>query len=130
MVSRVKRTQFLHPNPPDGCCSPYPSHNKNFVSICLIVLESCTRTLTVYIDPPAYYSACWLYSHLVNLNMLGSTRPLFICHPRRRSPATTPSKSALQHTVSYAESFSTTVTPKTLSITNPNGSAQSTLPNT
>ena len=104
-----KAYTILHPTPANGSCLPYPLHNKNFVSICLIVLELCTRTLMVYIDSPAYYSACWLYSRLVNLNMLGSTRPLFICHPHcnYRSLATTPSKSALQHTVSYAKFFST-----------------------
>ena len=91
----------------DGSCLPYPSHNKNFVSICSIVLESCTHALMVYIDSPAYYSARWLYSRSVNLNTLSLTRPLFIHHPHRRSPATTPSKSALQHTVSYTEFFST-----------------------
>ena len=73
MVSHIKRTQFLHPNPADGSCSPYPSHNKNFVSICSIVLELCTHALMVYIDSPAYYSACWLYSRSVNLNTLGLT---------------------------------------------------------
>ena len=51
MVSRIKCTQFLHPNPADSSCSPYPSHNKNFVSICSIVLESCTHAYGIHRFP-------------------------------------------------------------------------------